>query len=82
MHDGHGKRAVAVGGMVGLLDAFHVVIPSTCGYGLSDPAYQLVAAKALRQRRADVCPHVAFSEWTHIQLPVAGTGGTRWPCRG
>ncbi len=77
MHDEHGKRAVAVGGMAGPVDAFHVVIPSTRDCGLSDPAYQLVAAKALRQRRADVCPHVAFSEWTHIQLPVAVTLRTR-----
>jgi hypothetical protein len=77
MHDEQGKRAVAVGGMAGPVDTFHVVVPSIRGCGLSGPAYQLVVAKALRQRRADVCPHVGFSEWTHIQLPVVVTRGTR-----
>ncbi len=40
------------------------------------------AAQSLRQRGADVRPHVAFSDWPHIQSPVAVTRGTRWPCRG
>lgn len=42
MHDEHGERAVAFGGsMAGPGDAFHVVIPSTPGYGFSGPARQL-----------------------------------------
>jgi hypothetical protein len=141
MHDEHGERAVAVGGgMAGPGHAFHVVIPSIPGCGLSGPAYQLgwdtgrvvqawtelvrslgctryIAqgaaatgpqagredpahadpldrirpgrslrrhgeAQALRQRRVDIRPHVAFSGWPHIQLPVAVTRGMRWPCRG
>ncbi|GEM_PF-2051904 len=89
MHDEHAERAVAVGGgMVGPGDAFHVAIPSAPGCGLSGPAHPLgwdtgrVVQAWTRTSPAAGAGSGRVSDLPHVQLPVAVTRGTRWPCRG